>query len=133
MRHEQAAVHAAKDMRESTGKVGVVLIRARRNQCSYWLLDALMDSVPVVCLTGQVPNHLIGTDAFQEELPCTKHNYLVKASGDLQRSIEKAFHVARTGRQAVVMLICQKIFKCWMRGGGAWKDKALALSPYSVA
>ena len=112
VRHEQAAVHAAEGYARSTGKVGVVLVTSGPGATNAvtGLTDALMDSVPVVCLTGQVPSHLIGTDAFQEgdtsgiTRPCTKHNYLVKQSGDLQRSIEEAFHVARTGRPGPVVI-----------------------------
>ena len=86
VRHEQAAVHAAEGYARSTGKVGVVLVTSGPGATNAvtGLTDALMDSVPIVCLTGQVPSHLIGTDAFQEAdtsgitRPCTKHNYLVK-------------------------------------------------------
>ena len=86
VRHEQAAVHAAEGYARSTGKVGVVLVTSGPGATNAvtGLTDALMDSIPVVCLTGQVPTHLIGNDAFQEAdttgitRPCTKHNYLVK-------------------------------------------------------
>ena len=86
VRHEQAAVHAAEGYARSTGKVGVVLVTSGPGATNAvtGLTDALMDSVPVVCLTGQVPTHLIGNDAFQEAdttgitRACTKHNYLVK-------------------------------------------------------
>ena len=85
VRHEQAAVHAAEGYARSTGKVGVVLVTSGPGATNAvtGLTDALMDSVPSVCLAGQVPRHLIGTDAFQEcdttgiTRPCTKHNYLV--------------------------------------------------------
>jgi len=85
VRHEQAAVHAAEGYARSTGKVGVVLVTSGPGATNAvtGLTDALMDSIPVVCLTGQVPTHLIGSDAFQEAdtvgitRPCTKHNYLV--------------------------------------------------------
>ena len=88
VRHEQAAVHAAEGYARSTGKVGVVLVTSGPGATNAvtGLTDALMDSVPIVCLTGQVPSHLIGTDAFQEAdtsgitRPCTKYNYLVKKS-----------------------------------------------------
>ena len=91
VRHEQAAVHAAEGYARSTGKVGVVLVTSGPGATNAvtGLTDALMDSIPIVCLTGQVPTHLIGNDAFQEAdttgitRPCTKHNYLVKAVGDL--------------------------------------------------
>ncbi|MDE2513674.1 MAG: acetolactate synthase 3 large subunit, partial [Alphaproteobacteria bacterium] len=86
VRHEQGAVHAAEGYARSSGKVGVVLVTSGPGATNTvtGLTDALMDSVPVVCLTGQVPTHLIGNDAFQEAdttgitRPCTKHNYLVK-------------------------------------------------------
>ena len=91
VRHEQGAVHAAEGYARSTGKVGVVLVTSGPGATNAvtGLTDALMDSVPVVCLTGQVPTHLIGNDAFQEAdttgitRPCTKHNYLVKNVNDL--------------------------------------------------
>ena len=87
VRHEQAAVHAAEGYARSTGKVGVVLVTSGPGATNAvtGLTDALMDSIPIVCLTGQVATHLIGNDAFQEAdttgitRPCTKHNYLVKA------------------------------------------------------
>ena len=86
VRHEQGAVHAAEGYARSTGRVGVVLVTSGPGATNTvtGLTDALMDSVPVVCLTGQVPTHMIGNDAFQEAdtvgitRPCTKHNYLVK-------------------------------------------------------
>ena len=112
VRHEQAAVHAAEGYARSTGKVGVVLVTSGPGATNAvtGLTDALMDSVPIVCLTGQVPSHLIGTDAFQEAdtsgitRPCTKYNYLVKKSDRLQANIEEAFHVARSGRPGPVVL-----------------------------
>src|SRR5216684_2980193 len=102
VRHEQAAVHAAEGYARSTGKVGVVLVTSGPGATNAvtGLTDALMDSVPVVCLTGQVPTHLIGNDAFQEAdttgitRPCTKHNYLVKDINDLARVLHEAFYVA---------------------------------------
>jgi len=112
VRHEQAAVHAAEGYARSTGKVGVVLVTSGPGATNAvtGLVDALMDSIPVVCLTGQVPTHLIGNDAFQEAdttgitRQATKHNYLVKKSGDLARVIHEAFHVARTGRPGPVLV-----------------------------
>ena len=112
VRHEQAAVHAAEGYARSTGKVGVVLVTSGPGATNAvtGLTDALMDSVPIVCLTGQVPSHLIGTDAFQEAdtsgitRPCTKHNYLVKDGAKLQGAVEEAFHVARTGRPGPVVI-----------------------------
>ena len=112
VRHEQAAVHSAEGYARSTGKVGVVLVTSGPGATNAvtGLTDALMDSVPVVCLTGQVPTHLIGNDAFQEAdttgitRPCTKHNYLVKNIGDLARTIHEAFYVARSGRPGPVVV-----------------------------
>ena len=106
VRHEQAAVHAAEGYARSTGKVGVVLVTSGPGATNAvtGLVDALMDSIPIICLTGQVPTHLIGNDAFQEAdttgitRPATKHNYLVKRSEDLARVVHEAFYVARSGR-----------------------------------
>lgn len=112
VRHEQAAVHAAEGYARSTGKVGCVLVTSGPGATNAvtGLTDALMDSVPLVCLTGQVPTHMIGNDAFQEAdtvgitRPCTKHNYLVKRPEDLARVIHEAFHVARSGRPGPVVV-----------------------------
>jgi acetolactate synthase-1/2/3 large subunit len=112
VRHEQAAVHAAEGYARSTGKVGVVLVTSGPGATNAvtGLTDALMDSIPVVCLTGQVPTHLIGNDAFQEAdttgitRPCTKHNYLVKRIEDLSRTLHEAFYVARNGRPGPVVV-----------------------------
>ena len=112
VRHEQAAVHAAEGYARSTGRVGVVLVTSGPGATNAvtGLTDALMDSIPLVCFTGQVPTHLIGNDAFQEAdttgitRPCTKHNYLVKSVADLPRIIHEAFHVARSGRPGPVVI-----------------------------
>jgi acetolactate synthase-1/2/3 large subunit len=112
VRHEQAAVHAAEGYARSTGKVGVVLVTSGPGATNAvtGLLDELMDSVPVICLTGQVPTHLIGNDAFQEAdttgitRPATKHNYLVKKSEDLARVMHEAFYVAKSGRPGPVVI-----------------------------
>jgi acetolactate synthase-1/2/3 large subunit len=112
VRHEQGAVHAAEGYARSTGKVGVVLVTSGPGATNAvtGLTDALMDSVPVVCLTGQVPTHLIGNDAFQEcdttgiTRPCTKHNYLVKEADALARTLHEAFYVARSGRPGPVVV-----------------------------
>ncbi len=112
VRHEQGAVHAAEGYARSTGKVGVVLVTSGPGATNAvtGLTDALMDSVPLVCLTGQVPTHLIGNDAFQEAdttgitRPCTKHNYLVKDVNDLARVMHEAFYVARSGRPGPVVV-----------------------------
>ncbi|MBB4284571.1 acetolactate synthase 3 large subunit [Roseospira goensis] len=111
-RHEQGAVHMAEGYARSTGKVGVVLVTSGPGATNAvtGLTDALMDSVPVVCLTGQVPTFLIGNDAFQEAdttgitRQCTKHNYLVKESDKLARTIHEAFLVANTGRPGPVVV-----------------------------
>src|SRR5687767_11982288 len=97
VRHEQGAVHAAEGYARSTGKVGCVLVTSGPGATNAvtGLTDALMDSIPVVCLTGQVPTHLIGNDAFQEcdtvgiTRHCTKHNYLVKSIEDLPRILDR--------------------------------------------
>jgi acetolactate synthase-1/2/3 large subunit len=112
VRHEQAAVHAAEGYARSTGKVGVVLVTSGPGATNAvtGLVDALMDSIPVVCLTGQVPTHLIGNDAFQEAdttgitRPATKHNYLVKRGSDLARVVHEAFYVASHGRPGPVVI-----------------------------
>jgi acetolactate synthase-1/2/3 large subunit len=112
VRHEQAAVHAAEGYARSTGKVGCVLVTSGPGATNAvtGLTDALMDSIPVVCLTGQVPTHLIGNDAFQEAdttgitRPCTKHNYLVKDVGHLARVVHEAFYVATHGRPGPVVI-----------------------------
>ncbi|HEX3863972.1 MAG TPA: acetolactate synthase 3 large subunit [Stellaceae bacterium] len=112
VRQEGGAVHAAEGYARSTGKVGVVLVTSGPGATNAvtGLTDALMDSVPVVCLTGQVPTHLIGNDAFQEAdttgitRPCTKHNYLVKDVADLSRVMHEAFYVARSGRPGPVVI-----------------------------
>jgi acetolactate synthase-1/2/3 large subunit len=112
VRHEQGATHAAEGYARSTGKVGVVLATSGpgATNCVTGLTDALLDSIPMVCLTGQVPTHLIGMDAFQEcdtvgiTRPCTKHNWLVKDVNDLARTIHEAFYVARTGRPGPVVV-----------------------------
>jgi acetolactate synthase-1/2/3 large subunit len=112
VRHEQAALHAAEGYARSTGKVGCVLVTSGPGATNAvtGLVDALMDSIPLICLTGQVPTHLIGNDAFQEAdttgitRPCTKHNYLVKSVDNLARTLHEAFYVARTGRPGPVVV-----------------------------
>jgi acetolactate synthase I/II/III large subunit len=112
VRQEGGAVHMAEGYARSTGKVGVVLVTSGPGATNAvtGLTDALMDSIPVVCLTGQVPTHLIGNDAFQEAdttgitRPCTKHNYLVKDIKDLSRVMHEAFYVARSGRPGPVVV-----------------------------
>ena len=112
VRHEQGAVHAAEGYARSTGKPGVVLVTSGPGATNAitGLVDALMDSIPIVCLTGQVPTHLIGTDAFQEAdtigitRAATKHNYLVRDVEDLGRTIHEAFYVATSGRPGPVVI-----------------------------
>lgn len=112
VRHEQAAVHAAEGYARSTGKVGAVLVTSGPGATNAvtGLTDALMDSIPIVCLSGQVPTHLIGNDAFQEAdttgitRHCTKHNYLVKDVNALARVLHEAFLVAKSGRPGPVLV-----------------------------
>src|SRR5919106_258913 len=112
VRHEQGATHMAEGYARSTGKPGVLLVTSGPGATNAvtGLTDALMDSIPLVCLTGQVPTHLIGNDAFQEcdtvgiTRPCTKHNYLVKDVNSLSRVLHEAFYVARTGRPGPVVV-----------------------------
>ncbi|AOX17898.1 biosynthetic-type acetolactate synthase large subunit [Kozakia baliensis] len=112
VRHEQAAVHAAEAYARSTGKVGVVLVTSGPGATNAvtGLVDALMDSIPLICLSGQVPTALIGNDAFQEAdttgitRPATKHNYLVKRPSDLAPIVREAFEVASGGRPGPVLI-----------------------------
>ena len=111
-RHEQGAGHAAEGYARSSGKPGVLLVTSGPGATNAVtaLTDAYMDSVPLVCISGQVPTHLIGTDAFQEcdttgiTRPCTKHNWLIKDVRDLEKTIHKAFEVATTGRPGPVLV-----------------------------
>src|ERR1700720_3589432 len=112
VRHEQAAVHAAEGYARTTGRVGVVLVTSGPGATNAvtGLTDALMDSIPIVVITGQVPTHLIGNDAFQEcdtvgiTRPCTKHNYLVRDVNDLARVLHEAFYIAGNGRPGPVVV-----------------------------
>lgn len=112
VRHEQAAVHAAEGYARSTGKVGCVLVTSGPGATNAvtGICDALMDSIPLVVLTGQVPTHLIGNDAFQEAdttgitRPVTKHNYLVTHADKMSEIIHDAFYVARSGRPGPVVV-----------------------------
>src|SRR5579859_7152718 len=112
VRHEQGAVHAAEGYARSTGKVGCVLVTSGPGATNAvtGLTDALCDSFPLVCITGQVPTHMIGNDAFQEcdtvgiTRPCTKYNYLVKNIADLPRVLHEAFYVASSGRPGPVVV-----------------------------
>ena len=112
VRHEQGATHAAEGYARSTGRCGVVLVTSGPGATNAvtGITDALMDSIPLVVITGQVPTHLIGTDAFQEcdtvgiTRPCTKHNYLVKNVADLASVLHEAFKIATTGRPGPVVV-----------------------------
>src|ERR1700743_3105070 len=112
VRHEQGAVHAAEGYARSTGKPGVVLVTSGPGATNAvtGLTDALMDSIPLVMLSGQVPTHLIGTDAFQKcdtvglTRPCTKHNWLVKDVNELSLVLHEAFEIATTGRPGPVVV-----------------------------
>ncbi len=112
VRHEQGAVHAAEGYARSTGRPGVVLVTSGPGATNAvtGMTDALMDSIPLVVLTGQVPTFMIGNDAFQEAdtvgitRPCTKHNWLVKETERLSETIHKAFHVATSGRPGPVLV-----------------------------
>jgi len=112
VRHEQGAVHAAEGYARSTGKPGVVLVTSGPGATNAvtGLTDALLDSIPIVVLTGQVPTFMIGSDAFQEAdtvgitRPCTKHNWLVKDTANLSAVIHEAFHVATAGRPGPVLV-----------------------------
>ena len=112
VRHEQGAGHAAEGYARSSGKTGIALVTSGPGATNMVtaLTDAYMDSIPLVCITGQVPTHLIGTDAFQEcdttgiTRPCTKHNWLVKDINLLAETIHKAFHIANSGRPGPVLV-----------------------------
>ena len=112
VRHEQGAVHAAEGYARSTGKVGVALVTSGPGATNAvtGLTDALLDSIPIVVLSGQVPTFMIGSDAFQEAdtvgitRPCTKHNWLAKDTANLSETIHQAFHVARSGRPGPVLV-----------------------------
>ena len=106
VRQEAGAIHAAEGYARSSGKIGVVLVTSGPGATNVvtGLTDSMMDSIPIVCITGQVPQHLIGSDAFQEcdttgiTRPCTKHNYLVKDVNRLSSVFHEAFSIAANGR-----------------------------------
>jgi acetolactate synthase I/II/III large subunit len=112
VRHEQGAVHAADGYARAGGRVGVCLVTSGPGATNTvtGIASAFMDSIPIVVISGQVPTHLIGNDAFQEvdivgiTRPCTKHNYLVKRVEDLGRTVKEAFHIARSGRPGPVLI-----------------------------
>jgi len=135
VRHEQAAVHAAEGYARSTGKPGVVLVTSGPGATNAvtGLTDAMLDSIPVICLTGQVPSHLIGSDAFQEAdtvgitRHCTKHNYLVRDVDQLSRIIHEAHYVATSGRPGPVVVDIPKdiqILTSSIRHSGAIKHRS---------
>ena len=131
VRHEQAAVHMAEGYARSTGKVGVVLVTSGPGATNAvtGLTDAFMDSVPILCLTGQVPTHLIGTDAFQEAdtvgitSSCTKYNYMVKNISELEETILEAFYVCKSGRPGPVVVDLPKDIQNEMFSYNALKSK----------
>src|SRR5512139_1367232 len=112
VRHEQAAVHAADAYARATGRVGVALVTSGPGVTNAvtGIATAYMDSIPVVIITGQVPTHAIGQDAFQEvdtvgiTRPCVKHNFLVKDVRDIAATVKKAFYIAQTGRPGPVLV-----------------------------
>ena len=132
-RHEQGAGHAAEGYARSSGKPGVLLVTSGPGATNAVtaLTDAYMDSVPVVCISGQVPTHLIGTDAFQEcdttgiTRPCTKHNWLVKDVNDLAEIMHKAFEIAVTGRPGPVLVDIPKDIQF---NKGVYKNKKIKTS-----
>jgi acetolactate synthase-1/2/3 large subunit len=134
VRHEQAATHAAEGYARSTGKVGVVLVTSGPGATNAvtGLTDAMLDSIPLVCITGQVPTHLIGSDAFQEAdttgitRACTKYNYLVRSLEELPGIVHEAFHVARTGRPGPVVI---DIPKNIMNQKGTYSGKPESIRP----
>tara|TARA_R110002020_G_scaffold134530_49_gene300544 strand:- start:620 stop:2344 length:1725 start_codon:yes stop_codon:yes gene_type:complete len=136
VRHEQGAVHAAEGYARSTGKPGVVLVTSGPGATNAvtGLTDALLDSIPLVVLTGQVPTFMIGSDAFQEAdtvgitRPCTKHNWLVKDTDKLSGVIHEAFHVATTGRPGPVLVDIPKDVQF---ATGAYKKPAPEKSTYN--
>jgi len=129
VRHEQGAIHAAEGYARSTGKPGVVLVTSGPGATNTvtGIVDALMDSIPIVVLTGQVPTFMIGSDAFQEgdtvgiTRPCTKMNWLVKETDKLAGTIHEAFHVATSGRPGPVLVDIPKDVQF---ATGVYKEKA---------
>ena len=135
VRHEQGAVHAAEGYARSTGKPGVALVTSGPGATNAvtGLTDALMDSIPIIVLTGQVPTFMIGSDAFQEAdtvgitRPCTKHNWLVKETDKLSSVIHEAFHVATSGRPGPVLVDIPKDVQF---ASGSYTPKAASKSHY---
>jgi acetolactate synthase I/II/III large subunit len=138
VRHEQAATHAAEGYARSTGKPGVVLVTSGPGATNAvtGITDALLDSIPMVVITGQVPTALIGTDAFQEAdtvgitRHCSKHNYLVKDPARLGEVVHEAFHIATSGRPGPVVTRARSSnwSTCWRRRNGPSSTPAAASS-----
>ncbi|PCI97535.1 MAG: acetolactate synthase 3 large subunit [Alphaproteobacteria bacterium] len=137
VRQEGGALHAAEGYARSTGKVGCALVTSGPGATNAvtGLADALLDSIPLVCITGQVPTFLIGTDAFQEAdtigitRPCTKHNFLVKDQNDLASAMHESFHIARSGRPGPVVIDIPKDIQ-FAQGKYVSKDEAIMHSHY---
>ena len=137
VRHEQAAIHAAEGYSRSTGKPGVALVTSGPGATNSvtGLTDALMDSIPIIVLTGQVPTFMIGNDAFQEAdtvgitRPCTKHNWLVKDTNLLGKIIHEAFYVSTNGRPGPVLVDIPKDVQ--FASGNYTKKKDFAPKRYS--
>ncbi len=137
VRQEGGALHAAEGYARSTGKVGCALVTSGPGATNAvtGLADALLDSIPLVCITGQVPTFLIGTDAFQEAdtigitRPCTKHNFLVKDQNDLASAMHESFHIARSGRPGPVVIDIPKDIQ-FAKGKYVSKDEAIMHSHY---
>ncbi len=131
VRQEGGAAHAAEGYARSTGKPGVLLVTSGPGATNVitGLTDALMDSIPIICITGQVPAHLIGSDAFQEcdttgiTRPCTKHNYLVRKVEDLSRVLHQAFYIATAGRPGPVLIDIPKDVQFASTEYKSFKDK----------
>lgn len=136
VRHEQGAAHAAEGYARSTGRVGAILVTSGPGATNTitGLTDAMLDSIPLVCITGQVPTHMIGSDAFQEAdvtgitRSCTKYNYLVKDINDLGRVIHEAFHIARTGRPGPVVVDVPKNI---LNSKGLYRGKEFTRTSYN--
>ena len=137
VRQEGGALHAAEGYARSTGKVGCALVTSGPGATNAvtGLADALLDSIPLVCITGQVPTFLIGTDAFQEAdtigitRPCTKHNFLVKDKNDLASAMHESFHIARSGRPGPVVIDIPKDIQ-FAKGTYVSKGEAIMHSHY---
>jgi acetolactate synthase-1/2/3 large subunit len=138
VRQEGGAIHAAEGYARSSGKIGVVLVTSGPGATNVvtGLTDAMMDSVPIICITGQVPQHLIGSDAFQEcdttgiTRPCTKHNYLVKDVNKLSSVFHEAFAIATNGRPGPVLIDIPKDVQ--FANGNYTNKKETIISPHRL-